>query len=66
MPDSSLAATAVDYYLDAVDHADVPSISLAPPLTGTEPDWNRLEPWERNKLKASAGGWLDNDKGCGS
>ena len=66
VPDSPLAATAVDYYLDAVDRADVPSISLAPPLTGTEPDWNRLEPWKRDELKASVGGWLDNDKGYGS
>jgi len=64
--DSPLAATAVDYYLDAIERDYAPSIDLAPPLTGTEPDWDRLEPWKRDKLKASTGGWLDNDKGYGS
>lgn len=64
--DSPLAATAVDYYLDAIERGYAPSINLAPPLTGTEPDWDRLEPWKRDKLKTATGGWLDNDRGYGS
>ena len=63
---STLVATAVDHYLDAIDRNCAPSVNLAPKLTGTEPDWSRIEPWNRSKLKASTGGWLDNDRGYGS
>ena len=63
---STLAATAVDYYLDAIDRNCAPSVNLAPKLTGTETDWSRIEPWNRDKLRRTTGGWLDNDRGYGS
>ncbi len=63
---STLVATAVDHYLDAIDRSCAPSVNLAPKLTGSEPDWSRIEPWNRDKLRRTTGGWLDNDRGYGS
>ncbi len=63
LSDTDQVVRTVDRYLDSLDKGHAPLVRLAPKLIGNEPDWDRLKPWDRDKVKDSSGGWLD--KGYG-